>query len=850
MNNGTSRSPRRIRRLAIALLLAGTAVPANAGSAEADSAAQDSALQQHQDIVVTGQMPFPDVLPERDLDETAIESYGTSTVDELLANIQAELGDEDDPLILVNGVRINNLDEIGAFPVEVLRNVQVLPRGSAVRAGGTSGQRVVSLTLKRQARTLTVTAAPKFATEGDWHAIRGETIFTHVRGQTRANVAFRVRDESSLLESERGLIQPDPRLPFATTGNVVGFPNTSGEIDPLLSALAGDVVLVAPFPASSSPTLADFAAGANDPETTDLGEFRTLRPQTHNYDLNGTFSTRIAPWLSGSATLRLNRSRSRSLRGLPSAVFVLGDTNPASPFSTDVGLALYGRAPLRSHSRRDTGEGNVTLNGTFGPWVGNFNFRHGISKNIFTSQRQSEFGSIDLSDAVNPFATDLTDLIGIRADRSTTRAITNLADLTFTGPLVALPAGPLQATIEGRLASDNLHSKSTFSILNPESRFKRSEQTIRGAIDMPFTSRANGVLASVGDISATAEYSRSHFSDAGSLDHYALGLTWEPIPEIRLRGAVEQTKSPSAIQQLGEAVVAIPDVRVFDPLTGETVDVTQISGGNPSLKAQKVTVRRLNALLRLVPPLNLQLNAEYTDTDARNFVSSLPDASAAIMLAFPERFVRDSNGTLTTVDLRPVNFDSHREKRLRWGISMNTKLAGEAQGIPVKGRSMRPGPSTFLQLTANHTIVFSDKILIRPGLDPVDLLSGGAIGIGGGRLRHQLDGTAAITSGGTGLRLGVTWRGRSSLDSRIAGNVDTLRFSPVFLLNLRAFTDARRFLPHSHWAKGLRLSVDLVNLTNDRQRVRDSFGNTPLQYQPAYRDPLGRTIEFEIRKIF
>ena len=44
--------------------------------------------------------------------------------------------------------------------------------------------------------------------------------------------------------------------------------------------------------------------------------------------------------------------------------------------------------------------------------------------------------------------------------------------------------------------------------------------------------------------------------------------------------------------------------------------------------------------------------------------------------------------------------------------------------------------------------------------------------------------------------------------------------------------------------------VDVVNLANDRQKVRDSMGNTPLQYQPGYRDPLGRTIEFEIRKVF
>jgi iron complex outermembrane recepter protein len=32
--------------------------------------------------------------------------------------------------------------------------------------------------------------------------------------------------------------------------------------------------------------------------------------------------------------------------------------------------------------------------------------------------------------------------------------------------------------------------------------------------------------------------------------------------------------------------------------------------------------------------------------------------------------------------------------------------------------------------------------------------------------------------------------------------------------------------------------------------VRDSFGHTPLQFQAAYRDPIGRTIELELRKVF
>jgi hypothetical protein len=873
---GPLNQDRQLRAIALALLLAGTAIPAGAEAASTASSADIEATgqagpnePQGQDIVVTGQSLFRDVQPEHQLDQQAIESYGVSTVSDLLDEVANELADDQDPLVLVNGERVGDVNEIGGFPVEALRQVQILPRGSAVRVGGTSGQRVVNLTLTRKLRSATVTVAPKVATEGDWHSVRGETLLTYIQGQTRANLSFRARDESNLLESERNVVQPDLFTPFALGGNAVGFPDTTGEIDPLLSALAGEIVTVAPIPQGSSPTLANFAAGANDPAFTDLGPFRTLRPNLENYELNGSFYTRLAPWLSSNFNFKLNRSVSHSLRGLPSSVFVLSATNPASPFSRDVGLAFYGADPLRSRSVSEGGDARVTFNGRFGRWTSNLTATHTESTNSFDSDRQTGFGTIIIDDTTNPFSTDLTSLIGITSDRSKSKTNTNIGLLSFTGPIFDLPAGPVQTTVEGRLSWYDLESRSTFSPLSKR-HFQRNEQSVRGAIDVPLTSRSANVLPQLGDIDFTAEYAHIHYSDAGSLHRSSVGLTWAPIDPLRLRGSIEETENAPSIQTLGNPIVQTPEVRVFDPLTGETVDVTQISGGNPGLRPEKVRVNRLGALLRLVPRINLQLDAEYTDTNARNFISGLPPASLPVMQAFPERYIRNADGTLTIVDLRPVNFDSHKEKRFKWGLSMRAKIASgnilggssrgdgpppdaetgeEGQPLPPRVSAGRT-PSTYFQLTANHTIVFSDKLFIRPGLDTVNLLEGGALGIGGGRVRHQVDSTAALTSGGLGARVGVTWRGASKLDTSIGGVSDTLRFSPLFLVNLRLFADARRFLPNSSWARGLRLSVDVTNLTNDRQKVRDSLGNTPLQYQPAYRDALGRTIEFEIRKVF
>jgi hypothetical protein len=333
---------------------------------------------------------------------------------------------------------------------------------------------------------------------------------------------------------------------------------------------------------------------------------------------------------------------------------------------------------------------------------------------------------------------------------------------------------------------------------------------------------------------------------------------------VHLSASFDESRDPAVIQFLGNPTIVTSGVRTFDPLTGDTVDVTQITGGNPDLKTERTSTRRFGANVHPIEPL--QLNAEYTDTTERNFVSGLPEASAAVMLAFPDRFIRDLDGVLTTVDLRPVNFDSHRERRFRYGFSLNTSFgrsgpAARANNAPAldsdsdgkvevaRPKAGRQTPPTRLTLTASHSIVFKDEITIRPGLASVDLLDGGAIGIGGGRVRHQFDATASIASGGTGLRMNASWRGKSKLNALDSGASDTLFFSPVFNLGLRAFADLHRFLPHTSWAQGMRLSLNVTNLTNDRQAVRDTSGATPLRYQPGYRDPLGRTIEFEIRKV-
>jgi hypothetical protein len=49
-------------------------------------------------------------------------------------------------------------------------------------------------------------------------------------------------------------------------------------------------------------------------------------------------------------------------------------------------------------------------------------------------------------------------------------------------------------------------------------------------------------------------------------------------------------------------------------------------------------------------------------------------------------------------------------------------------------------------------------------------------------------------------------------------------------------------------AEGTRISLGIANLLNARPEVRDGAGTTPINYQGAYLNPLGRLVSFSLRK--
>ena len=808
------------------------------------------------EIVVTAtreqQAALEEIEPERTVDADGVASYGASSIGEVLDFITSEMGDTDEPVLFVNGVPITDPGDIVDYPAEAIERIDVLPRGAGARLGARTDKRAYNVVLKRVFASEIGSVRDQLATEGGWRSIGAELFLSRISGQKRLNLALSVRDDDELLESERGLLQPAPLLPYDLVGNVIADPRTgASEIDPMLSAAAGRPVIVAGVPAGSShPSLADFVNSAGLANRTDLGRFRTLRAASRSYEASLNVNRPLTSWLSAAFSARFDQDTFDSLQGLRTAVLILPGESPFSPFGQAVAITRYFEDdPLTSRARLLRSNVGLALNANRGRWQMTLRGDYRYSRYRTDARRQAGFTPIllDATAGPNPFSEDLGALVPLVSDRTSSVNQDTSLQLSATGPLFELPAGPLRANLNAGLRHIDQASFNDSPFFQSRRSLNRDERSAQGSLEIPLTSSEAGVFGAIGDVSLTLDYGVTDVAGLGSIRRHGYAANWRPVPPVTLQASINQQRLLPESQQIGEAVTLTPGVRYFDVLTGETLDVTQIAGGNPDLLAESVTTRRLSATATMPTEIDLQINAEYLSTRRNNPISLLPPTSVELMAAFPDRFVRDAGGRLISVDVRPINFVRRSHEQFRWGVILSAPLAP----VPPAGTPVPPGTSRLrLQTTVSHTVSLKDEVLARAGFPVVDLLEGGAIGFGGGTTRHLIDAALNVNDRDVGMRLNATWRSAALLNAGTAASPGRLRFSPLATFNLRTFAALNQVWPDAKLLKGTKLSVNVLNLFNARQDVRDAAGATPLRYQPAYRDPLGRTVELELRKTF
>ena len=171
--------------------------------------------------------------------------------------------------------------------------------------------------------------------------------------------------------------------------------------------------------------------------------------------------------------------------------------------------------------------------------------------------------------------------------------------------------------------------------------------------------------------------------------------------------------------------------------------------------------------------------------------------------------------------------------------------AGGPAFNPLAGRNFQ-GWRYFFNLT--HTIELANEILIAPGLQPLDQLDGQATSAFG-QPRHSSRLEAGLFGKGVGFRLSGIYTGTTRLDGAV-GTSD-LFFDDIATFNLRIFANLGEVTGKNEGLfKDFRVSLVADNVFDAQRKVRDSAGETPVNYQPFVIDPLGLYLGIDLRKLF
>lgn len=414
--------------------------------------------------------------------------------------------------------------------------------------------------------------------------------------------------------------------------------------------------------------------------------------------------------------------------------------------------------------------------------------------------------------------------------------------------IAQLPAGEAGLSLRVAFNQSVLRSRST---LTPGSdvQFSRSRGTASAALDLPLSSREQG-RRGVGEISLGLSAQATFDDFERVLLRLESSLSWSPVRALTFGLSFDREEDSPSLEDLGSAATALDNVPLFDFTRGETAIVRLRVGGTPSLKRSSRETFRARATWQATR--NLNLSATFTRVRSANLVGSFPAITREVEQAFPGRFVRDASGRLVEIDQSAVNFSRAAQDQLRWGFNWNLVIARRGAVNVHASASAREAAAAMdqsgrLNLSLFHTIRLRDDLRVRPGLPILDFLAGSAAGIGGARARHAVEAQATVGVGGLGARLSGAMEGRSRATTT-GGEI--LTFSSVARFDLRLFADLGHLMPRQRWATGMRVTLQFGNLFDSRVRVRRNGGAAPDGLQPAYLDPLGRTVRLSLRRVF
>lgn len=799
------------------------------------------------DIIVTAPHNEPTVNPETELSEQDIAGYGTNTIGELLRRIAPLIdGSADQLVLLVNGKRIGSASGITGFPPEALNQLAILPPEAASRYGYSPNQRVVNLVLKRHFVSWSSNAGLTVPTAGGRNSEQLSAGRLVINGATYWNVQAQLSRDSALFKKDRA-IPADKTLNLS--GHILGL--NGEEIDPSLSALANRSVFIAGIPPSAlggEPALYDFVATAGVVRFSDPNAFEALLPSTHSASFNAGLSRPFGTF-SGSFNINVNKYDSEQHLGFPVASLILPADNPWSPFEHDVQVVpgFAGARPLRNDQSSTALGLSMALSGTVCDWQTNFSisYSRGWAANVI--ERGFNVGAVQTRIAagdpsLNPYLPWQQSALQIYRMQSTSESLAG--QINVGKAVMAIPTGPIYSNLSINLN----HNRSASSLtdgpksLSSQNDFQTNQLNLGLSISLPLSSQARAMLPLLGQLSIDLSGNVIAASGSRLQSQFTAGFNWSPFRSFRLNGSLSFAESAPTDAMLNAPRVESAS-RLYDYARQEIVDVVWISGGNPALSRGSQRSLSLRAMFRPFDNERLILTSAYRRQTAHGGVTSFPSPTPAVEKSFPERFARDPLGRLLAIDARPISLAQNLTERL--DTSLVLLLSGGAKLPSRTGARRSLAEPVQVTFSINHGWQMKDQFLIRPGVPAFDQLNGG-----GGQPRHVLALQLVASTRGVGASLTGDWRNALNIrDTASSDGSGDFHYAPMTRFNLSLFAEPLRSKAgptKPSLLSNLRISIDVQNLLNARQRIVLGNGSIPAGQSRDELDPLGRTIQLSV----
>ncbi|HEX5183740.1 MAG TPA: TonB-dependent receptor [Allosphingosinicella sp.] len=426
------------------------------------------------------------------------------------------------------------------------------------------------------------------------------------------------------------------------------------------------------------------------------------------------------------------------------------------------------------------------------------------------------------------------------------RQRTYLGATRIDGPLASLPGGQLKVALGAEYRHESFQQRGIYGGSPVPETLDRNIQSLYGELFVPIFGAGNEApLLRRLDLSLSGRY--DHYSDFGSTANPKIGVNWDPVHGLTLRGTYGTSFRAPGLRDVGATVgayffnaAAIAGSALRDPTRGAAqVDTIFLLGGNRNLQPEKARTWSLGADLRPVQLRNVHASVTFYDIHYTNVIGTPGGSIAFTDPTFASVIFRNPTpaqiASLLAIAV-PVNFAPGTVPAVGNLLDFRQGNFGvrDTDGLDfdIGWRQPTRSGSIFADLAGNYILKFQTRLSkTAPLSNELDL----------GVPKLTLRGTLGAQAGPlTGL---VFVNYRAGVTSLYATPTGTAQYKAGSYVTVDLRLSVK--LPDTGLAKGIELGLEVNDLLDQRPPffpATDGIGG-------AY-NPIGRYVALNLRKSF